>query len=136
MDWLWKYYSLRGKIMAHFAQLDENNKVINVIVVHNNELLDDDGNESEAKGIAFCKDLFGSDTQWVQTSYNATFRKTYAGIDSVYDPAFDVFIPLRPYDSWKYDYENLEWVAPVPKPEFEEGYTWLWSEVNQEWVKK
>ena len=121
--------------MAHFAQLDENNKVINVIVVDNNELLDDNGNESETKGISFCKDLFGSDTQWVQTSYNATFRKTYAGKGSIYDSTFDVFIPLRRFESWKYSYETLEWEAPIPEPEPVEGFYWLWSEVNEAWVK-
>ena len=64
--------------MAHFAQLDDNNVVINIIVVHNNELLDQDGNEVEQKGIDFCKSLFGQDTEWVQTSYNGNFRKNYA----------------------------------------------------------
>jgi hypothetical protein len=121
--------------MAHFAKLDENNKVIQVIVVDNNELLDDNGNESEAKGVSFCKDLFGPETQWMQTSYNATFRKNYAAIGGVYDPVFDIFIPPKPFDLWKYDYENNEWVAPIPEPEPVEGYTWLWSSVNQEWVK-
>jgi hypothetical protein len=121
--------------MAHFAQLDKNNKVINVIVVDNNELLDDNGNESEAKGISFCKDLFGSDTKWVQTSYNSTFRKTYAAIGGTYDSIFDVFITPPPFDLWKYDYEKLEWVAPVPQPEPIEGYIWLWSDVNRDWVK-
>ncbi len=76
--------------MAHFAQLDENNVVMRVIVVHNNELLDN-GSESEAKGIAFCQSLFGLDTRWVQTSYNANFRGKYAGIGDVYDLAKDEF---------------------------------------------
>lgn len=121
--------------MAHFAQLDENNKVINVIVVNNNELLDDNGTESEAKGIAFCKDLFGSDTQWVQTSYNSNFRKNYATLDGSYDPEFDAFIPRKIYDSWKLNYENFCWEPPVPQPAKEEGYFWRWSEVNREWIK-
>ncbi|CAB4149171.1 hypothetical protein UFOVP534_50, partial [uncultured Caudovirales phage] len=64
--------------MAHFAELNENNKVTQVIVVHNNELLDENGNELEQKGIDFCVNLFGG--IWVQTSYNATIRKNYAGI--------------------------------------------------------
>ncbi len=121
--------------MAHFAQLDENNKVINVIVVHNNELLDDNGNESEAKGVSFCKDLFGSDTQWVQTSYNSTFRKTFASLGGTYDSAFDVFISPQPFDLWKYDYESHQWAAPTPQPESTEEYGWVWSNVNQDWVK-
>jgi hypothetical protein len=76
--------------MAHFAQLDENNIVINVIVVHNNELLDESGIESEWKGIEFCIQHFGG--RWVQTSYNATFRGVYAGIGYTYDETLDEFV--------------------------------------------
>lgn len=79
--------------MAHFAQLDENNVVTQVIVVHNNELIDENGNESEAKGIAFCQSLFGANTRWVQTSYNANFRGSYAGIGFTYDANSDTFVP-------------------------------------------
>jgi len=81
--------------MAHFAQLDENNKVLQVIVVANEELMEN-GAESEHKGIAFCKTLLGADTNWVQTSYNATIRKNYAGIGYLYDPIRDAFIPPKP----------------------------------------
>jgi len=76
--------------MAHFAQLDENNIVINVIVVDNNELIDDLGYESEQKGIDFCVAHFGG--RWIQTSYNATFRGIYAGIGYTYDEAKDCFV--------------------------------------------
>lgn len=84
--------------MAHFAQLDENNVVLRVIVVHNNELVankqtsvNEDGSiavsviESEDRGVAFCQSLFGADTRWVQTSYNNSFRGKYAAIGDVYD---------------------------------------------------
>jgi hypothetical protein len=77
--------------MAHFAKLDANNVVEQVIVVNNAELMEN-GEESEAKGIAFCKSLFGADTRWVQTSYNASFRGLYAGIGYTYDAANDVFV--------------------------------------------
>lgn len=80
--------------MAHFAELDENNVVKQVIVVHNNELLDEYGNESESKGIIFCQSLFSGN--WVQTSYNATMRKNYASIGFTYDPIRDAFIPPKP----------------------------------------
>lgn len=76
--------------MAHFAQLDENNVVMQVIVVNNAELLDADGQESEAKGAAFCQSLFGG--TWKQTSYNANFRGKYAGIGDKYDSVLDEFI--------------------------------------------
>ncbi len=70
--------------MAHFAQLDENNVVTQVIVVANDELLLD-GVENETKGIMFCKSLLGDDTRWVQTSYNANFGGKFAGIGDVWD---------------------------------------------------
>lgn len=83
--------------MAHFAQLDENNVVLQVIVVHNNELItsrvttNDAGfltvttTESEEKGISFLQSLFGAGTRWVQTSYNNSFRGKYATIGGTYD---------------------------------------------------
>lgn len=76
--------------MAHFAELDETNTVKQVIVVHNNELLDENGNESEQKGIDFCVAHYGG--TWVQTSYNGNFRKNYAGAGYLYDPVRDAFI--------------------------------------------
>lgn len=78
--------------MAHFAQLNADNVVTQVIVVNNDVLKDEAGNEQEALGVAFCKSLFGEDTNWVQTSYNANFRGLYAGIGMTYDQANDVFV--------------------------------------------
>jgi hypothetical protein len=78
--------------MAHFAQLDENNVVLQVIVVSNNDILDENGMEDESIGIAFCKNLLGEDTQWVQTSYNGKTRGGFAGVGGSYDPVADVFI--------------------------------------------
>jgi hypothetical protein len=84
--------------MAHFAQIDSNNVVLQVITVSNNELIDSDGKESEAKGVTFCQSLFGPDTRWVQTSYNAKFRKNYAVVGGIYSAEYDGFIPPRPID--------------------------------------
>ena len=78
--------------MAHFAQLDENNKVIQVIVVRNIDIIDADGNESEQVGIEFCKSLYGADTRWIQTSYTASFRKHFASTDMRYDSTIDEFV--------------------------------------------
>ena len=75
--------------MAHFAQLDETNTVLQVIVVNNSELLEDDV-ENEMKGRAFCKSLLGGD--WVQTSYNGNIRKQFAGIGYTYNSQLDIFI--------------------------------------------
>ncbi len=79
--------------MAHFAELNETNIVKQIIVVHNNELLNNNGNESEQKGIDFCVNLLGG--TWIQTSYNGTIRKNFAGIGFTYDPIRDAFIPPK-----------------------------------------
>jgi hypothetical protein len=78
--------------MAHFAQVNESNKVLRVIVVANQDIIDEAGQESEQVGIQFCKSLLGDDTNWVQTSYNVKFRGKYAGMGDIYDPAQDIFI--------------------------------------------
>ena len=77
--------------MAHFAELDENNIVTRVIVVHNNELLDGEQNEVEQLGIDFCVAHYGG--TWIQTSYNNNFRGIYAGPGCSYDPVLDIFVP-------------------------------------------
>jgi hypothetical protein len=118
--------------MAHFAQLDENNVVTQVIVVANDELLLD-GVESEAKGVIFCKSLFGEDTKWVQTSYNATIRKNYAGIGFKYDSALNAFIAPKPFNSWTLDEDTAQWEAPTPYPT--DGKTYRWSEDDLTWLE-
>jgi hypothetical protein len=80
--------------MAHFAELDDNNSVLRVIVVNNNELITD-GAEQEENGIQFCKLLYGEQTRWVQSSYNATFRGTHAAVGMVYDDMQDLFIHVE-----------------------------------------
>lgn len=126
--------------MAHFAQIDNNNFVTQVIVVHNNELLEN-GVESEAKGITFCKSLFGEDSNWVQTSYNSNFRKNYAGIGYKFDKKLDAFIPPQPFPSWVLDKTTATWNAPVPLPEDARtetnptGKFYLWDEPTINWVE-
>lgn len=117
--------------MAHFAELDENNVVLRVIVVHNNDCLDQDGNESEAVGAAFCTTLLGG--RWVQTSYNANFRKRYAGIGFTYDNVRDAFIPPRPYASWVFVEDTCDWAPPVPYPNDDKSYDW--DETSLGWVE-
>ena len=118
--------------MAHFAQLDENNLVTQVIVVANDELLLD-GVENETKGIMFCKSLLGDDTRWVQTSYNGNIRKNYAGIGYTYDPVADHFFAPQPYPSWTLD-SDAKWQAPTPMP-VEEGKFFTWDEPTLSWVE-
>lgn len=85
--------------MAHFAQIDENNTVIQVIVVDNSILIDQDGIEKEELGIEFCKKILGQETRWVQTSYNRSFRKNFAGMGYKYDDSRDAFIEPKPHES-------------------------------------
>ena len=117
--------------MAHFAKLDENNVVLQVIVVHNNELLDG-GVESEAKGINFCRSLFPG-TNWKQTSYNGNMRKNYAGIGYTYDTQRDAFIPPKPYSSWILDNESCVWNAPISYPT--DGKRYFWDEATITWLE-
>lgn len=117
--------------MAHFAKLNDQNTVLQVIVVHNNELLDN-GVESEAKGIAFCQSLLPG-TNWVQTSYNGNIRKNYAGIGFTYDPTRDAFIPPTPYPSWMLDEATCRWEAPIPYPT--DGERYVWDEASQSWIE-
>lgn len=115
--------------MAHFAQLDENNTVTQVIVVANEELLLD-GVENETKGILFCKSLFGEDTRWVQTSYNGTIRKNYAGIGYTFDPVNDWFFAPQPFESWTLD-ADAKWQAPTAYPT--DGKFYTWNEATVSW---
>lgn len=116
--------------MAHFAELNANNVVLRVIVVHNNELMEN-GGESEIKGIAFCQSLFGGN--WMQTSYNATFRKNYASEGFTYDAQRDAFIPPKPFASWLLNEDTCRWNPPVPYPTDGKRYKWDESIVN--WVE-
>ena len=123
--------------MAHFAQLDENNIVTTVIVVANSDCLDSDDNESEAVGIAFCKSLLGSDTNWKQTSYNTLggshrgggtqLRKNYAGIGYKYDASKDAFYRLKPYASWTLNDTTCLWESPLDLPDYSDGKTYIWN---------
>jgi hypothetical protein len=119
--------------MAHFAQI-ENNLVTQVIVVDNNDIIDEQGNESETIGIQFCTDLFSGD--WVQTSYNNKIRYNYAGIGDTYDSTRDAFIAPQPYPSWILDDDTCWWEAPVPYPEVAEDSSviYVWDEESINWV--
>jgi len=117
--------------MAHFAQLDENNVVTQVIVVHNNDCTLD-GVENEIVGVLFCKSLFGTETKWKQTSYNGTIRKNYAGIGFAYDAERDAFIPPKPFASWVLKEDTCLWDAPVPMPA--DGNLYKWDEATQSWA--
>jgi hypothetical protein len=117
--------------MAHFAQL-ENNIVTQVIVVSNQDILDENGQESEQKGVDFCSNLLGG--TWKQTSYNGNIRKNYAGIGYTYDEGRDAFIAPKPFNSWLLDEATCQWKAPVDMPTDDKMYSWdedtlSWKEI-------
>ena len=114
--------------MAHFAQLDENNVVVSVIVVDNKDTADANGVEKEYIGAAFCERLFGG--TWKQTSYNNKIRKNYAGIGYTYHADIDAFVPPQPYPSWTLD-ADAQWQPPVAMPT--DGGMYSWNETNQAW---
>lgn len=125
--------------MAHFAQLDENNVVTQVIVVSNEDTSDVNGNEVEEIGVAFCKKLLGADTNWKQTSYNSNMRVRYAGIGYSYNEALDAFVPPKPFESWVLNEETADWQSPVgPAPalteaEIEARSFYRWNEETGAW---
>ena len=126
--------------MATFAKIGLNSKVIEVLSVHNNELLDSNGVEQENIGIDFLTKLTGWSI-WKQTSYNTIggvhkwggtpFRKNHAGIGYTYDEDRDAFIPPKPYNSWTLNETTCLWEAPVSYPTDNKMYTW--NESTQTW---
>ena len=121
--------------MAHFAELDSNNVVKQVIVVSNADTSTAQGEEKESIGIAFCERLLGG--TWVKTSYNATIRKNYAGIGFTYDKNRDAFIPPKPYASWVLNETTCLWDAPVAYPTdigtTEQPKRYSWNEETIGW---
>jgi len=123
--------------MAHFAELDENNKVLQVLVV-SNDITTVDGVENEQLGIDFLNDLLPDSGTWVQTSYNKNMRFNYAGTNHIYDPSNDAFHAPQPFPSWALD-ENFRWQPPVARPigePNEKGFIdtfYEWNEDTQTW---
>tara|TARA_R110000824_G_scaffold313435_2_gene500262 strand:+ start:149 stop:520 length:372 start_codon:yes stop_codon:yes gene_type:complete len=116
--------------MAYFAKIGLNSEVIDVLAVHNNELLNSDGVEQEQLGINFLTTLTGH-SLWVQTSYNHNIRKNYAGIGYTYDETRDAFIAPKPYSSWILNETTCKWESPVDKPN--DGKIYIWNEETTAW---
>jgi hypothetical protein len=116
--------------MAHFAQIDENNIVTQVIVVSDDDCAGGNFPESEVAGAYFCNKLLGG--TWKQTSYNINFRKNFAGIGYTYDRERDAFIPPKPFDSWVLNEDTCLWDAPVAMPD--DGGMYQWDESTTSWV--
>lgn len=121
--------------MANFAELDENNIVIRVIVVGNDSINNLPFPASNSVGQKFCQSIFGKDTRWEQTSYNGSFRNCYAGIGYIFDEKLNVFIPPKPFKSWTFDEINCNWIPPIRRPNDDKVYFWnedkmTWDEEN------
>lgn len=115
--------------MAHYARLNVENVVEEVIVISNDDEMEN-GVVDEVKGIMFCIALTGYPF-WRKTSYNGNIRKQYAGIGYTYDIVRDVFIAPQPFPSWTLD-ENSDWQPPVPMPT--DGGMYTWNEADQQWM--
>lgn len=107
--------------MSHFAEIDENNKVIRVLV---------GDNDAPNEGYDWFVENLGG--RWIKTSYNGNIRKNFAGIGYYFDEQLDAFIPPKPYDSWILNEETCLWESPVPYPADEKPY--YWNDRNLSWV--
>lgn len=134
--WLFAIFT---RNMAHYAQLNDNNVVTQVVVV----------SDDEADPQTFLADVLGHGGIWIQTSYNTrggvhygqdnlpddkpALRKNYAGIGYSYDSDRDAFIPPKPFPSWSLDEQTCWWKPPVPRPD---GLGYVWNEGTQQWDKR
>ena len=117
--------------MAHFARIDENGVVQQVVVVDNKDTADASGVEKEHIGAAHLEKVLGG--TWKQTSYNGNMRKNYAGIGYTYDAQRDAFIPPKPFNSWLLNENTAQWEAPTPMPT--DGKMYSWDEATTNWIE-
>ena len=132
--------------MARFAEIDNSNIVLRVVVLDDKDTQDEDGNEVESVGAKYLSDGFGG--TWKRTSYNThgnvhdlggtPFRKNYAGIGDTYDETRDAFISSQPYPSWILAEDTCKWDAPIPYPGGEDGddKKYTWDEGTTSWTLK
>lgn len=106
--------------MAHFAELNEDNVVLRVLVTDN---------EAPNEGHDWLLENLGG--TWVKTSYNASIRKNFAGIGFTYDDELDAFIPPKKYPSWILNEDTCQWESPIPYPA--DGFTYFWNEEELDW---
>lgn len=127
--------------MAHYAFINSENIVVNVITGVDENIIQTDLDGTQVGGTSDAwEQFYAAQPQFAgltckRTSYNRNIRANFASIGYTYDPDFDVFISPRPYPSWKLNYTTYQWEAPVAEPDEVEGYVWKWSEINKEWVQ-
>lgn len=127
--------------MQHFAEIDEENRVLRVIVIDDKDCTDEEGNISESVGSLFCNRITDSEpftktSRWVLTftdNNNFLNRKNFAGKNDIYDEARNAFYPDKPHEDWIFSEEKCMWIPPVPHPDDGLVYTWLQSETR--WVR-
>lgn len=110
--------------MAHWAEIDQNNIVVRVLVGDNNDPAGDEGYSW------LINNLGGT---WIKTSYNSTIRKNFAGIGFTYDEQRDAFIPPKPFESWLLNEETCLWESPIPIPQ--DDFYYYWDESILNWVR-
>ena len=120
--------------MAHFAELNSENIVQRVVVVNNDVIIDENGDEQELLGVEFLQGLYGEST-WKQCSYNGNSRGRYPLPGTEYLPEIDVFAEVSPYASWILNRSTGLCEAPVAKPDYDETtHSIYWDEENQNWI--
>jgi len=127
--------------MAHYALINSNNIVVQVITGVDENIIQTDLDGTEVGGTSEAWEQFYASRPWFEglickrTSYNKNIRANFAGVGFKYDPEFDVFIAPQPYPSWKLNYTTYQWEAPIAKLEDTDEYFYRWSEINKEWIQ-
>lgn len=124
--------------MAHYALLDENNIVTNVITGVDENITQTDLDGTVVGGSSEAWEQFYATRPWFnvadckRTSYNGNIRKNYAGIGYTYDEARDAFIPPKSFPSWVLNEDTCRWEAPIPYPN--DGVMYSWDEEAGDWI--
>lgn len=127
--------------MAHYALINSDNVVVQVITGVDEDVIQTDIDGTQVGGSTKAWEEFYASRPWFsglrckRTSYNGNIRTNFARIGGKYDSDFDVFISPPTFPSWKLNYTTFQWEAPIPKPTDVEGYVWIWSEINKEWIQ-
>lgn len=117
--------------MAHFAQLS--GSIVQQVIVVDNNIITNGSQEVEQLGVDFCKSIFGSDTEWKQTSYNNELRGSFAGTGFTYNSTLNAFISPKPYTSWILNTGSYQWDPPTPIPEQINDERYYWNEDELRW---
>jgi len=127
--------------MAHYALINKDKIVVQVITGVDENIIQTDTDGTQVGGTSEAWEQFYASRPWFEgltckrASYNGNIRANYPSVGYIYDPSFDVFIEPKPHPSWKLNYTTYQWEAPIAMPELQEGYFWIWSEINKEWIK-